>query len=77
MTSKIIMNAAARHKNICNVISEQLVLWIYERMFKWLMASINQVLDVGLSKHFCDMFLIDITAFKILDVFVNLCLQDD
>ncbi|XP_027269159.1 myosin-15 [Cricetulus griseus] len=39
---------------------------IYERMFKWLVARMNQVLDTKLSSHFF-IALLDITGFEILD----------
>ncbi|XP_055449149.1 myosin-15 [Psammomys obesus] len=39
---------------------------IYERMFKWLVARMNQVLDVKLSSHFF-IAILDITGFETLD----------
>ncbi|XP_036059323.1 myosin-15 [Onychomys torridus] len=39
---------------------------IYERMFKWLVARMNQVLDAKLSSHFF-IAILDITGFEILD----------
>ncbi|XP_028723299.1 LOW QUALITY PROTEIN: myosin-15 [Peromyscus leucopus] len=39
---------------------------IYERLFKWLVARMNQVLDAKLSSHFF-IAILDITGFEILD----------
>ena len=40
---------------------------IYERMFKWLVARINRVLDAKLSRQFF-IGILDITGFEMLDV---------
>ncbi|XP_052595887.1 myosin-15 [Peromyscus californicus insignis] len=40
---------------------------IYERMFKWLVARMNQVLDAKLSSHHFFIAVLDITGFEILD----------
>lgn len=66
------MNATARLTAICSVISEHLLLCIYERMSKWLMVCINQVLDARLPRHSSHVLLIAIAPLKILmQVFVN------
>ncbi|KAL1788707.1 myosin-15 [Sigmodon hispidus] len=49
---------------------------IYERMFKWLVARINQVLDAKMSSRFF-IAILDITGFEILDYnnFEQLCIN--
>ena len=43
---------------------------IYERMFKWLVARINRVLDAKLSRQFF-IGILDITGFEMLDVSIS------